>query len=163
MLSEKVLEMVKLLFGKWVSYPTIKPFMIPWCHFLLVMSGKSSWVPSRTQGFVPTCCRWADVLRLLYQLSLSCDGWCLGPWAWSILTSHLMLLLEMILRWHCTWTLCECVCGFELNASATFIQTWFVITMFKLRCIRVANVLCNMWYVTPQVLGLHLDTCICMS
>jgi hypothetical protein len=24
---------------------------------------------------------------------------------------------------------------FELNASATFIWTWFVITMFKLRCI----------------------------
>jgi hypothetical protein len=52
-----------------------------WCHLFLVMSDKSSWVPSRTQGFVPTCCRWADVLRLLYQLSLSCDGWSLGPWA----------------------------------------------------------------------------------
>jgi hypothetical protein len=32
------------------------------CHdslvsFILVMSGKSSWVLSRTQSFVPTCCR----------------------------------------------------------------------------------------------------------
>jgi hypothetical protein len=28
---------------------------------------------------------------------------------------------------------------FELNASATFIWNWFVITMFKLRCICDAN------------------------
>jgi hypothetical protein len=27
------------------------------------------------------CCRWADVLQLLYQLPLSCDGRSLGPWA----------------------------------------------------------------------------------
>jgi hypothetical protein len=46
----------------------------PWCHFIFVMSGKSSLVPSRTQSFVPICCKWADILRLLYQLSLSCDG-----------------------------------------------------------------------------------------
>jgi hypothetical protein len=29
----------------------------------------------------PICCRWTDILRLLYQLSLSCNGCCLGPWA----------------------------------------------------------------------------------
>ena len=131
-------------FCKWVSYPTIKPFIILGVTLFLVMSGKSSWVPSRTQGFVPTCCRWADVLRLLYQLSLSCDGWCLGLWAWSLLTSHLVLLLEMIISWHCIWTPCECV-WFEQMASATFNWTCFVITMFKLWCICDANfyVICD--------------------
>jgi hypothetical protein len=61
--------------------PYYKACHDPWCHLFFVMSGKSSWVPSRTQGFVPTCRRWADVLRLLYQLPLSCDGGSLGPWA----------------------------------------------------------------------------------
>ena len=128
------------------------------------MTGKSGWVPSRTQGFIPTCCRWADVLWLLYQLPLSCDGWCLGPWAWSFLMSRLMLLLEMIISWHCTWNQCECVwfwtngfryfylnsawvcVWFEQMASTTFIRTSFVITMLKLWCIRDAKLLCNMWW-----------------
>jgi hypothetical protein len=111
----------------------------PWCLLFLVMSGKSSWVPSRTQGFVPTCCRWADVLRLLYQLPLSCDGWSLGPWTVVI---HYVSFDAFVGRW--SWagtlfrTLCECV-WFELNVSATFIWTWFVITMLKLWCICDAN------------------------
>jgi hypothetical protein len=115
----------------------------PWCLLFSVMSGKSSWVPSRTQRFVLTCCRWADVLRLLYQLPLSCDGRSLGPWAVVILYVSSDAFVG---RW--SWagtlfrTLCECV-RFELNASATFIWTWFVITMFKLWCI------CDMnFYVT---------------
>ena len=110
------------------------------------MSGKSSWVPSRTQGFIPTCCRWADVLRLLYQLPVSCDGWCLGPWAWSFLTSCLMLLygddhslaLYLNSAWVCVW--------FEQMTSATFIRTGFVITMLKLWCIWDCELLCNMWW-----------------
>jgi hypothetical protein len=45
----------------------------------------------------------------------------------------------MIINRHYTWTLRECVGEFELNASATFIWTRVVITMFKLRCIRDVN------------------------
>jgi hypothetical protein len=96
-------------------------------------------------GFVPTCCRWTDVLRLLYQLPLSCDGWCLGPWAWSFLTSRLMFLLEMIISWHCNWTLCECACEFEQMASATLylnsVCNNYVKTPMYLWC----ELLCNMW------------------
>ena len=125
--------------------PYYKALHNPWCHLFSVMSGKSGWVHSRTQGFIPTCCRWADVLWLLYQLPVSCDGWCLGPWAWSFLTSRLMLLLEMIIRWHYIWTPRECV-WFEQMASATFIRTGFVITMFKLWCIWDCELLCNMWW-----------------
>jgi hypothetical protein len=32
------------------------------------------------------------------------------------------------------------------TASATFIRTWFVITMFKLRCILCRELLCNLWW-----------------
>jgi hypothetical protein len=41
--------------------------------------------------------------------------------------------------------LCVSVCGFKLIASATFIRTRFVITMFELRCICDANfyVICD--------------------
>jgi hypothetical protein len=118
--------------------PHLKACHNPWCLLFLVLSGKSTWVLSRTQGFVSTCCRCADVLRLLYQLSLSCDGRSLGPWAMVIhyISSdafvgdnpELALYLELCVS---VW--------FELNASATFIWNRFVITMFKLRCICDAN------------------------
>jgi hypothetical protein len=145
MLLEKVLEMLKMSFCKWVSYTTIKPFIILGVTLFLVMSGKSSWVPSRTQGFVPTCCRCTDVLRLLYQLPLSYDGYCLEPSARVIPyvsfnafvgdNHHLALYFELRVS----------VCGFEQIAFATSIWTRFVITMFKLRCICDANfyVICD--------------------
>jgi hypothetical protein len=110
-----------------------------------VMSGKSSWVPSRTQGFVPTCCRWADVLWLLYQLPLPCDGRSLGPWAVVIpyASSDAFVGDDPDLAHY--FELCVSV-SVELNASATFNWTWFVITMFKLQCILWCKLLCNLWW-----------------
>jgi hypothetical protein len=106
--------------------------------FILVLSGKSSWVPSRTQGFVPTCCRWADVLWLLYQLPLSCDGRSLGLWAMVI---HYISSDAFVGRWFWVgtvfWTLCTCVIW--TKCFRYFHSNWFVITMFKLRCICDAN------------------------
>jgi hypothetical protein len=61
------------------------------------------------------------------------------------------LLLVWCFCWRWSWagtlfrTLCACV-WFELNASATFIWTWFVITMFKLWCILWCELLCNLWW-----------------
>jgi hypothetical protein len=139
MLLEKVLKMLKISFCKWVSYTTVKPFIILGVILFLVMSGKSSWVPSCTQGFVPTCCRWADVLRLLYQLPLSCNGWCLGPWAMVIpyVSSNAFVGddHQLALYLNSVWV---CV---DLNKllPLLFIWTRFVITMFKLRCIYDAN------------------------
>jgi hypothetical protein len=118
----KELKSWKCFSCKWVSYSHQKGYHDPWCHFILVLSGKSSWVPSRTQGFVPTCCRWADVLRLLYQLPLSCDGRSLGSWAMVICyfssdvfagDDHKLALYFKIL----------CVCVIWTTASATFIRT----------------------------------------
>jgi hypothetical protein len=134
-----------MLFLQMSQLPHQKAYHDPWCHFILVLSGKSSWVPSRTQGFVPTCCRWADVLRLLYQLPLSCDGRSLGPWAMVIRyfssnafagDDHKLALYFKTL----------CVCVIWTTASATFIRTWFVITMFKLQCILCRELLCNLWW-----------------
>jgi hypothetical protein len=139
MLLEKVFEMLKMPFCKWVSYTTIKPFIILGVTLFSVMSGKSSWVPSRTQGFVPTYCRWTDVLRLLYQLPLSCDGWCLGPWARVIpyVLSNVFvgddhqLTLYLNSEWVCV----------DLNKWLPLLSIWtrFVITIFKLWCICDAN------------------------
>jgi hypothetical protein len=130
--------MLKISFCKWVSYPTRKSVMIPWCLLFLVLSGKYSWVPSRTQGFVLTCCRWTDVLRLLYQLHLSCDGRSLGPWAMVI---HYISSDAFVGRWSGAstvfWTLYECVIW--TKRFRYFLWNWFVITMFKLRCICDAN------------------------
>jgi hypothetical protein len=41
---------------------------------------------------------------------------------------------------------CVCVCVTWTTASATFIRTWFVITMFKLWCILCRELLCNLWW-----------------
>ena len=136
--------MLKCFFLQMSQLPYYKAFIILGVTLFSFMTGKSGWVHSRTQGFIPTCCRWADVLRLLYQLPLSCDGWCLGPWAWSFLTSHLMLLLEMIIRWHYIWT--PRVCVVWTKDFCYFIRTGFVITMLKLWCIWDCKLLCNMWW-----------------
>jgi hypothetical protein len=94
-----------------------------------------------------TYCRWADVLWLLYQLPVSCDGWWLGPRAWSLHMSYLMLLLDMTISWHCSSTKCVCVWSLKLFASTTLLWTWFVIILcFKLWCISMMlQTLCNMW------------------
>jgi hypothetical protein len=49
-----------------------------------------------------------------------------------------MLLMEDDPELALYFELCVSV-WFELNASATFIRNWFVITMLKLRCICDAN------------------------
>ena len=124
--------------------PYYKALHNPWCHLFSVMSGKSGWVPSRTQGFIPTCCRWADVLWLLYQLPVSCDGWCLGPWAWSFLTSRLMLLLEMIIRWHYIWT--PRVCVVWTNDFRYFYSNWFCNNYVETLMYLGYKLLCNRWW-----------------
>jgi hypothetical protein len=146
-----------MLFLQMSQLPHQKAYHDPWCHFILVLSGKSSLVPSRTQGFVPTYCRWADVLRLLYQLPLSCDGRSLGPWAMVIRyfssdafagDDHKLALYFKTL----------CVCVIWTTTSATFIQTWFVITMFKLQCIEMVwN--SSRFHGLPGYTGLSLLNC----
>jgi hypothetical protein len=51
----------------------------------------------------------------------------------------------MIISWHFISNT-MCVCVIWTTVSATFIWTWFVITMFKLRCILCCELLCNLWW-----------------
>ena len=126
--------------------PYYKALHNPWCHLFFIMSGKSSWVPSRTQGFIPTCYRWADVLRLLYQLTFILRWVMLRTMGMVIpyVSSNAFvgddhsLALYLNSAWVCVW--------FEQMASATFIRTCVVITMFKLWCIWDANFYVNMWW-----------------
>jgi hypothetical protein len=133
-------------FCQWVSYTTIKHFIILGVTLFFIMSGKSSWVHSRTQGFVPTCYRWADVLRLLYQLPLSCDRWCLGPWAMVIPYVSFNAFVGDDHQLALYFELRVSVCGFELFASATFylksVCNSYVWTLMHLWC----ELLCNMWW-----------------
>jgi len=49
------------------------------------MTGKSSWVHSRTQGSIPMLfCRWADVLWLLHPLLVPSNGRWLDQGRWSL-------------------------------------------------------------------------------
>jgi hypothetical protein len=103
------------------------------------MSDKSSWVSSRTQGFVLTCCcRWPDVLRVLHQLSLSCYGGQLDQWRGHSLCLIYLLLLD----WSRTSSVIELsVCELDLNyllplfhfELGTVITLYLNSDVFKLR------------------------------
>jgi hypothetical protein len=76
------------------------------------MTGKSTWVPSRTQGVVLIVV--ADG-QMYYGYCINClypamgDNW--DQWQWSLRLSYPMLLWTMTTCWHCIWT--KCVCGFK--------------------------------------------------
>ena len=65
--------------------PPQKPCMILGVFYFWFLTGKSSWVPSRTQGLSPTCCRWPVLLWLLQVLPSPGWGWRLDRWARSLL------------------------------------------------------------------------------
>ena len=49
------------------------------------MTGKSSWVHSRTQGSTPMLfCRWSNVLWLLHPMPVPSYGWWLDQGRWSL-------------------------------------------------------------------------------
>ena len=141
--------------------------------------GKSSWVPSRTQGSTPMLfCRWSNVLWLLHPLPVPSYGWWLDQGRWS-LRLFLCFCGNDQKLWHCI-KLNLCVCTFELW-SFRYLWTWFVITlstpMFSDECFRTG---CNcewwplnllrswlyVWYVVwnpsrfhglPRLYGFKLD------
>jgi hypothetical protein len=109
------------------------------------------------RALFPLLFKWSDVLRILHQLPVPCDGWQLGPRVWSLCTSYLMFLLDLTISWHCikikhVWMV------LQLIASATLVWTWFVITLcFKLWCISMLlRTLCNMWLWLLNLYDLHL-------
>ena len=88
------------------------------------MTGKSSWVPSRTQGSIPMLfCRWSNVLWLLHPLSVPSHGWWLDQGRWS---------------------LCLFVCFCGNDRTMTLYQTYRVCCNFKLWSFRyLKNLVCN--------------------
>ena len=66
------------------------------------MTGKSRWVPSRTQGLFPLVAGY-DISLLLQELDDSYHNR-VRSWAWSFLvTSSMMLLLELTWILACIW------------------------------------------------------------
>jgi len=58
----------------------------PWRVFIFeFMTGKSTWVHSRTQGSIPMLfCRWSNVLWLLHPLPVHRYGWWLDQGRWLL-------------------------------------------------------------------------------
>ena len=132
--------------------PLIKPCMILGVTLFWLMMGKSSWVPSRTQGLFLTCCRWYGVPWLLQELLLSSYGRGVRPRARPFcVVLPMMLLSDLILNWHvfepCVWWWFQ-----NYIASAIAIELGIVITIFELWCM-----LRYLWtYVTC---GLYVESC----
>jgi len=74
------------LLCKRFQLPHYTAFMILEESFIFwFMTGKSSWVHSRTLGSIPKLfCRWADVLWLLHSLLVPSNGWWLDQQRWSL-------------------------------------------------------------------------------
>ena len=109
------------------------------------MTGKSSWVPSCTQGLFSHCCRWHCVSWLLQELLLSRCGWgvSLGQ---ASLVIPIFAFVDRDLVWHCIklrWKLI-----FELICFCFNYQTQFVITFYSYSDDeKYLWTLCNMWHV----------------
>jgi len=81
-------------------------------YYFWFMTGKSSWVPSRTQGLFPLVAG-CDVSWLLQELDESYHNRGVRSWAWSFLvTSSMLLLLELTWILACIWN--EGNIGFKL-------------------------------------------------
>ena len=73
-------------YAKRLSATPIYSLHDPWRVFIFVfMTGKSSWVHSRTQGSIPMLfCRWSNVLWLLHPLPVPRYGRWLDQGRWSL-------------------------------------------------------------------------------
>jgi len=115
-----------MLLCKKSQLPHHTAFMILEESLFLVMMGKSSWVHSRTQGFIPMLfCRWSNILWLLHPLLVPSNGRWLDQGRWSL---HLLFCFCGNDRTMALYqTKCVCVI-FELW-SFRYLRTWFVIIL----------------------------------
>ena len=120
--------------------------------------GKSSWVPSRTQGLSPTYCRWPVLLRLLQVLPSPGWGWRLDRWARSLLVlvpdddfvghdSDLAMYLKL-------WSY---VLNYVASANSNLVCNIFIRTLMDV--LRMLLVKC----VTNDVLCWITTVLVCMS
>jgi hypothetical protein len=142
--------------------PLIKPCMILGVFYFWFMTGKSSWIPSSTQGLFSTCCRWPILFWVLQVLSPSSQRWGLDRRARSLL-----VILSKLLLWDVTLSLVMYLNlrSYVPNYVAFATQTWFVIILFwtpmdVIRMLLVNH--CNEWCVVLNRydLGLYVESCL---
>jgi len=103
-------------------------FMILAESLYCFMTGKSSWVNSRTQGSIPLLfCRWVDVLWLLHSLLVPSNGWWLDQGRWSLYLLFCFCGNDRTMALYQT----KCVCGIFELWSFRYLRTWFVITLIN--------------------------------
>jgi len=109
------------------------------------MTGKSSWVPSRTQGLFSHCCRWHCVSWLLQELLLSRCGWgvSLGQ---ASLVIPILAFVDRDLAWHCIklcWKLYLRTYLLPLYLSNSVCNNFYSYSDDE----KYLWTLCNMWHV----------------
>ena len=110
------------------------------------MLGKCSWVPSRTHGLFPICCRWYCIPWLLQELLLSCRGRGVRSRARLFyVVLPMMLLLDSITNWHVFEQVCVMMV-LKLYRFRYYIWIWVIITLFCTPMyVELLVNLCNMW------------------
>jgi hypothetical protein len=108
------------------------------------MTGKSSWVHSRTHSLFPLCCRWHALSGLLQVLSPP-DGW-QGLYHGHYLLCYLilMLLLVVTMELACIWT--KCVWD-GLNYLLPLLSNMVYNNLCDSDVCELLVKCCNMWYV----------------
>jgi hypothetical protein len=121
--------------------------------------GKSSWVPSHTQGLFSTCCRWPVLFRVLQVLSPPSRRWglgCRGVSA-SVLTWDAFVGYDYYLPMSLNiMKLCIDLCCFHETNSVCNILFW---TPMDLICMLLVKC-CNAWCVVLNHydLGLYVES-----
>ena len=119
------------------------------------MTGKSSWVHSRTQGSIPMLfCRWLDVLWLLHSLLVPSNGWWLDQGRWSLYLFFCYCGNDQ------TMALYQTKCVIWKLLCFHYYWTWFVITLLELRCNRwMLWIECNRGWWSLDLLRSWLYVC----
>ena len=101
-------------------------FMILKESLFWFMMGKSSWVPSHTQGSTPMLfCRWSNVLWLLHSLLVPSHGRWLDQGRWSLYLLFCFCGNDRTMALYPTKYVCV---TFELW-SFRYLRTWFAIIL----------------------------------
>jgi hypothetical protein len=137
--------------------PPYKPCMIIGVLYFWFLTGKSSWVPSRTQGLFSTCCRWPVLLWVLQILPPPCRRWGLDRRVRSLL----VILSEMFLLDMTTpgnvfkpMKLCTELCCFRETNLVCNILFWTLMDVIRMLLVKC----CNRWCVV-----LNHTILVCMS
>ena len=114
--------------------PLIKPCIplgVTWFSF---MTGKSSWVPSRTQGFIPLLLQMVRCSMGIAQLASTLRMGMSRSWARSIYLSYLYAIIGCDVGPGTMFQLSVRLWTKTLFASAIWIWTWYCNIYFVLRC-----------------------------